>query len=60
MDQLVEGVLAVGPWLAPVDRAGLVVHPDAVERDVLAVGLHRQLLQVGGEAMQVLVIGKDG
>ncbi len=25
VDQLIEAVLAVGSWLAPVDRAGLVV-----------------------------------
>ena len=60
VDQLVEGVLAVGPRLTPVDRAGLVVDPGAVEGDVLAVGLHRQLLEVGGEAVQVLVVGQDG
>ena len=29
----------------------------AVERHVLAVGLHRELLQVGGEPLQVLVVG---
>ena len=38
--------------------AGLVVDAGAVEGDVLAVGLHRQLLQVGGEAVQVLVVGQ--
>ena len=58
VDQLVEGVLAVGPRLAPVDRPGLVVDPGAVEGDVLAVRLHRQLLQVGREALQVLVVGQ--
>ena len=57
--QLVEGMLAVGPGLAPVDRAGLVVDPGAVEGDVLAVRLHGQLLQIGGEAVQVLVVGED-
>ena len=39
---------------------GVVVDPGAVEGDVLAVGLHRQLLEVGGEAVQVLVVGQDG
>ena len=37
VDQLVEAVLAVGPRLAPVHRAGLVVDLAPVERDVLAV-----------------------
>ncbi len=59
VDQLVEGVLAVGPRLAPVDGAGVVVDAGAVEGDVLSVGLHRQLLKVGGEAVQVLVVGED-
>ena len=57
VDQLVEAVLAVGPGLAPVDRAGVVVDVAAVERDVLAVGLHRQLLEVGREALEVLLVG---
>ena len=59
VDQLVEGVLAVGPRLAPVDRAGVVVDPGAVEGDVLAVRLHGELLEVGREAVQVLVVGED-
>src|SRR6185312_11265550 len=59
VQQLVEAVLAVGPGLAPVDRAGVVVDVGAVEGHVLAVRLHRQLLQVGGEAVQVLVVGQD-
>ena len=60
VDQLVEGVLAVRARLAPHDRAGLVVDGVAVERDVLAVALHVELLQVGGEAGEVLVVGEDG
>ncbi len=57
VDQLVEAVLAVGPGLAPEDRAGLVVDVAPVERDVLAVRLHRQLLEVGGKALEVLLVG---
>ena len=44
VDQLVEGVLPVGSRFAPVNRAGVVVDLGAIERDVLAVALHRQLL----------------
>ena len=33
MDELIEGVLAVGAGLAPKDRAGLIFHALAVERD---------------------------
>lgn len=40
MDKLVEGVLSVGPGLAPHDRSGLVVHTGAIFGDVLPVRLH--------------------
>ena len=60
VDQLVEGVLAVGAGLAPEDLAGLVGDGAAVAAHGLAVGLHGQLLQVRGEAMQVLGVGQDG
>ena len=58
MDQLVEGVLAVGSRLAPEDFAGVVRHWRAVSAHGLAVGLHRQLLQIGGETGQVVRIGQ--
>ena len=57
VDQLVEAVLAVRARLAPEDGAGLVVDSAAVERHVLAVRLHRELLEVGGEALEVLLVG---
>ena len=56
VDQLVEGVLAVGARFAPEDRAGLVVHALRVTIDGLAGGFHVRLLEVGGEAVQVLVV----
>lgn len=40
MDELVEGVLAVGPRLTPHDRSGVVLDTDAIFGDVLPVGLH--------------------
>ena len=60
MDQLVESVLAVGARLAPEDLARGGGDGAAVPADVLAVGLHGELLQIGREAMQVLVIGQHG
>jgi hypothetical protein len=36
MDQLVEGVLAIGARLAPVDGTGLAVDRAAIARDVFA------------------------
>ncbi len=54
VDQLVVGVLAVGARGAPDDRAGLPLHRVAVALDRLAVGLHVELLEVGGELRQVV------
>ncbi|MPM23084.1 hypothetical protein SDC9_69547 [bioreactor metagenome] len=54
VDQLVEGVLAVGAGLAPEDLAGVGGDRAAVPADPLAVRLHGELLQVGREAVQVL------
>src|SRR5439155_8364481 len=51
MDELVERMLPVRSRFSPVDGARRVVHLDALERDVLAIALHRQLLQVRGEAL---------
>ena len=59
VDELVERVLAVGAWLAPVDGSRLVVDDRAVQRDVLAVALHGQLLEIGREAFEVLVVRQD-
>src|SRR5262249_43688703 len=42
--QLVEGVLAVRPRLAPEDRPRLIVDRRAIHRHMLAVALHGQLL----------------
>ncbi len=60
VDQLVEGVLAVGARLAPEDLAGLGGDRGAVPTHGLAVGFHGELLQVGREAVQVLVVRQHG
>ena len=59
VDQLVESVLAVSAGLAPEHFTGCVVDEGAVRANGLAVGLHGQLLQVCGEAVQVLVVGQN-
>ena len=56
VDELVEGVLAVGARFAPEDRTGLVVDAQGVAVNSLAVGFHVGLLEVSGEAVQVLVV----
>ena len=60
VDELVEGVLAVRARLAPDDRPGDRLDRLAVALDALAVALHVALLEVGGEAVHVLVVGQDG
>lgn len=109
MDELVEGVLPIGPRLAPHDWSSVVVDAGAIFGDVLPIGLHvalktkqtghqrrhssrarnstptpqsvrflrsaaryagvtpadpppcvTDLLEVGGEAVHVLVVGQHG
>ena len=60
VQQLVEGVLTVGAGLAPEDLTGVGGHSAAVPADMLAVGLHGELLQVGRETVQILAVRKHG
>ena len=53
-------MLAVGARLAPEDFAGFGGDRGAVPTHGLAVGFHGQLLQVGREAVQVLVVRQHG
>ena len=41
MDELIEGVLAIGARFSPVDGPGFVVDSRAIQRHMLAVALHR-------------------
>ena len=58
MDQLIKGMLAIGSRLAPIDRAGLSLNGRPIERYVFAVALHCQLLEIGRETLQVLIVGQ--
>src|ERR1700722_17400743 len=60
MDQLVEGMLSVGAGLAPIDGPGIIIDPASLQRHVLAVALHRELLEIGGKALQILLVGQHG
>ena len=60
VQQLIEGVLAVGARLAEDDGAGHIIHRLAKAVDGLAVGLHVQLLQVRREAAERLGIRQHG
>jgi hypothetical protein len=59
VEELVERMLAVGAWLAPVDGPGVPGDLLALEGHALAVALHRELLQVRREPLQVLFVGED-
>ena len=58
MDQLIKRMLAVGARLTPIDWPGVAGDAVAVEGNVLAVTLHCQLLKIGGEALQILLVGE--
>src|SRR5271156_3077988 len=59
MNQLIERVLTVGSRFTPVNWTRLVRHSFSVERNMFAIALHRQLLEVSWEPLQVLLIGQD-
>lgn len=58
MNQLIECVLAIGAWFSPNDWAGVVVDALASLRNTFAVALHVTLLEVGGKAVQILIVWK--
>ena len=60
MEKLEEGVLAVGAGLAPDDRPGGARDRRTVHDNALAVRFHVELLQIGRETAEPLVIGNDG
>src|SRR5450432_4037606 len=59
MDELIERMLPVGARLSPYDRASGIVHNLPVTAYALAIAFHVSLLEVGGETVHVLVVGKD-
>ncbi len=58
MDELIEGVLAVGAGFAPDDRAGAVGDSVAMTVYGLAIALHVELLEIRGQACEILVVGQ--
>src|SRR5262245_11816381 len=59
VNQLIERVLTVCPGLSPVDGSRLAVHLGSSQRDMLAIAFHRQLLQISGEPLEVLLVRQD-
>ena len=58
MQHLVEGVLSIGSRFAPDDHGGTFGGWRAIDSGAFAVALHFELLEVGRQAMQMLVIGQ--
>src|SRR5438874_4178839 len=56
MDQLIKGVLSVGSRFTPEDGTRVVGDGFSIECHILAVALHGQLLEVGGEALEILFV----
>src|SRR5262249_13158104 len=59
MDQLVKRMLTVRSRFTPVNRAGIAGDFASIKCDVFAVALHRQLLEISRESLQVLLVRKD-
>lgn len=59
VDQLVEGMLAIGAGFAPDNRAGGPGDGVAVAIDALPIAFHISLLEIGGKAVHILVIGQN-
>ena len=60
MNQLIKGMLTVGAWFSPDDRTGAPSYGFSVPIHALAVAFHIALLEVGGEAVKILIVGKNG
>ena len=59
VNELVEGVLAIGSRLSPDYGPGLIVHLPAFQVDVFSVALHIELLEVGRQAAKVIIIRQN-
>ena len=58
VDQLIKRVLAVGARLSPNNRACVSGQIVAIHCHALAVTFHFQLLKIGGQTRQPLIIGQ--
>src|SRR6266567_6483596 len=59
VDELIEGMLAIGSRLSPDNGPGLIVHLPALQVDVFSVALHVELLEVGWQAAKVIIIRQN-
>ena len=49
-------MLTIGTRLSPVDRSGVIGDFSPFQCHVLAVAFHGELLEVGGEPLQILFV----
>src|SRR2546430_4836864 len=59
VDKLVERGLAIRSRLSPDDRPRLIVYLPALQVDMFSIALHIQLLEIGGQEPEVMIIGQD-
>src|SRR5262249_5660722 len=59
MDQLVKRMLPISSRLTPVNRTRIAGDLGSIKCNMLAIALHCQLLEISGESLQILFIGKD-
>src|ERR1700737_5242936 len=59
VDELVERMLPVGSGFAPEDGSRLIIDRSPVQRHMLAVRLHRELLQISWKPLEILIVGED-
>src|ERR1700730_12815029 len=57
--QLIERVLSICTRFTPIDWPGQIVYFGPIECNVLAVTLHRQLLQIGRKTFEVLLVRQN-
>ncbi len=60
VNHLVKRMLAICAWLAEIDLASFIMDSLAIERDLLAIALHRELLEIGRKTFEVLFVGQHG
>ena len=60
MDQLIKCMLTIGSRFSPNDGAGRIINGLSLAINRLTVALHIQLLQIGREPCQILVVWQHG
>src|SRR6266849_7070338 len=59
VDELVERMLPVGSGFAPENGSRLIIDRGPIQRHMLAIRLHRELLQISRKPLEILIVGED-